>query len=128
MKKQTLQQVRTKLANAKRGVYHHMEWKSETIINGITYTKVSKGSVRFINYYKKTGKPQPSTYQDIIIRVNKQGEEYAQFFTTGKAPQVKYYRNNRAITKANYDKNVQPKPSQVDLMFSKHLTDIIAFR
>lgn len=128
MKKQTLQQVRTKLANAKKGVYHHMEWKSETTINGITYTKVSKGSVRFINYYKKTGKPQPSDYQDIIIRVNKKGEEYAQFYTTGKAPRVRYYRNNRTITKANYDKVVQPKNEQITLMFNKHLTDIIAFR
>ena len=123
-----LQQIKEKILKAKKGIYHHMEWQSVVEINGSTYTKISSGSVRFVDYYKLTNKTKPLDYVDTIIKVNKKGQEYVQFYTTGKQPKVKFYCNGSEITKEQYISMVQPKPSKVDLMFNKRLSDIIAFR
>lgn len=119
--------IKEKILKAKKGVFHHMEWQSLTTINGSEYQKISSGSVRLGNYYHIAHKEQPSDYEDTIIKVNKSGVEYVQFFTTGKAPKVKYFLNGNEISKEEYETNVPANGGKVGIMFSKHLSDIIAF-
>ena len=122
-----LQQIKDKILKAKKGVYHHMEWQTLTEIDGKVFRKVSSGSVRLGNYYNITHKPQPMDYEENVIKVNRNGVEYVQFFTTGKAPKISYYLNDNQISKEDYEDNVPSSNGKVSIMFSKHLTDIIAF-
>lgn len=122
-----LQQIKDKILKAKKGVYHHMVWKSEDIINGETFTKISEGSVRLCDYYSVAKKPRPEGYVYEVIKTNKKGEEYVQFITTGKSPKVSYYRNGLMVDKEEYESIIPNKGGKIDILFSKHLDKIIAF-
>lgn len=133
-----LQTIQNFIVNYKKGTYTKATWKSEKVVNGDTYTKVSEGVVRFVSYtsVKKTtttnGKTNPNqiTYIENVLFFNTKTNNYLVHLYVSKNPKHKtkttYYLNGNEITKAEYESNIKVNKYPIDLMFTKNLNDIIS--
>jgi hypothetical protein len=133
-----LQQLQNYVSTHKKGTYTKAQWKSEKVVNGDTYTKVSNGTIRFVSY-ESAKKPTTSTstrktntieiIKDICY-LNTNTNNYLVYMYVIKNDTIKtktsYYKNGIEITKVEYETIVKPNTNKpIDLMFMKKLQDII---
>ena len=108
----------TKFANEiKKGEFVKASWKSEKVINGDLYEKVSNGVVRFVKYgningVQVKGKTNPNE-QVIIPNVlfhNTNTNNYlVQMATTNVKAKCTYKINGVEVDKATYETMVKPR-------------------
>lgn len=124
--------------NYKMGTYTKAKWKSESVVNGDTFTKITESVVRFISYgsvkITTTTNNKPNTNKVEIIKnvcyYNKNTNNLLVHLYTTKNPNQRtkttYYCNGVEISKSEYESNVKVNGGKVDLMFAKKLQDIIS--
>lgn len=120
----------------KKGTYTKACWKSEKVINGKTYSKISNGVIRFVNYgsVKQTTTTNKNTNQTAIIKnvcfFNANTNNYLVHMFVSKNPNHKtkssYYCNGIEISENEYKENVKSNNGKIDLMFVKKVQDIIS--
>ena len=133
-------ELQNSLKNYKKGTYTKVQWKTETNVNGVVYVKISKGVCRFCSYNgvakktpttTETAKPSNTItlIKDICyFNTNTQNTLVYIFSSKNKKHSIKtaYYVNGKEISKQEYENNVKVKKSNISIMFTKKLQDIIS--
>lgn len=120
MNKETfIEKYETELKN-KKGQFLNAQWKSEKVVNGETYTKVSKGIVRLVQYghingVEVKGKSNPNEkvlIENTLYENTNTKSVLVQLATTDKKSMVSYYINGKETDKTNYEMVIKPRPNQ----------------
>lgn len=136
------------LENVKKGVFLHGAWKSEKEVEGVNYTKVSNGRVKFAKYRNlkvviakqsekadngEVEKPKANNKEwiitDVLFKNTKTGNLLVQLCTTGARARCKYYANGIEITKSEYESVIKPQNNgEVPPVFSVKLENLIEIK
>ena len=102
-----------------KGEFVSASWKSEKVINGDTYQKISNGVVRFVKYgningVQVKGKVNPNEQviiPNVLIHNTKTNNYLVQMATTNVKAKVAYYINGVETDKATYEQAIPPRAS-----------------
>lgn len=138
-----LNEILQKISQIKKGKFTKATWKSEKVVNGNLYEKVSHGVVRFVHYYNIKGvsvkvkttttinnqlQPIQTIVKDILT-FNPNTNNYLVHMATTNHHKSKseYYCNGKPITKEEYEQNVPPrKQTQPMVVFQVKLENLIS--
>ena len=121
--------------NLRHGVFHKASWKSEKVVNGVEYTKVSNGVVRIVKYRNikqvkaKLSVKAPSSKQwlieDLLSYNQNTGNYLVSLGTTHIKPSSKYYVNGKEVNKEEYEMVIKPNTND-SVIFSVKLENLIS--
>lgn len=115
----TRQELQQALKTIKKGKFVKATWKSEKIVNGIKYEKVSNGVVRFVKYANikgvvvsgKTNTNETMVIPNILYHNTNTNCDYIQFATTKVKAHSVYYKGGMVIDKATYETETKARPN-----------------
>lgn len=119
-----------------QGTFTKAMWKSEKVINGKTFTKTTKGVVRFVKYANIKGVEVKGKHNcneitldkwSYIVQNANTGNINIQIATTTIKSHSKYYCNGVEIDKSEYEQSVKPRSSQAPLVvFRVNIKNLIS--
>lgn len=130
----TLQEIQNKLNSKKRGTYFTITFKK----NYGEYAKTTTTTVRLANYYKVVGKePKQDTKKNtndkylgnnLIFNENTQKTRLQVFLTNCKnhTPKNVYEYKGNEISAVEFYEGTNKKPSNISIMFTIDINDLVA--
>lgn len=132
-----LQDLINAVVAKRKGAFTKVMYKSEKVVNGITYTKFSNMVVRFgINYANIKGvivkgykNPNETTINDYGIKYNANTNNTCIKAYTTNNPKHKsksvYYANGNEISKSEYENAIKPRTSNATVVLNLNIDNII---
>lgn len=127
-----LQDFQNKMKTIKKGKFVKATWRSEKIVNGKTYEKVSNGVVRFVKYgnikgvvVKGANNGDKAIIPNTLFQTSN-GNLLVQMATTKIKTKCTYKVNGVEIDKTEYDNNVKSYGNGAKVVFRVKLENLLS--